>query len=142
MADEHQSDGPHHTTVPVIDPGLTFASVTDKISSIVLKRKTQGKRLTNKLKSLREQARFRMHTPVSEQHRWVCQVLQGHYAYYGLPSNFPALYAFYQQVRLLWFRSLRRRSQRRLTWQGYSALLQRLSLPTPHITHPCEERRA
>ena len=30
----------HHTTAPVIDPGLTFASVTDKISSIVLKRKT------------------------------------------------------------------------------------------------------
>src|SRR4026208_2077567 len=29
-----------HSTSPVIDPGLTFASVTDKISSIVLKRKT------------------------------------------------------------------------------------------------------
>jgi RNA-directed DNA polymerase len=122
--------------------GFTHYCGWTRDGRFVLKRKTQGKRLTNKLKSLREQARFRMHTPVSEQHRWVCQVLQGHYAYYGLPSNFPALYAFYQQVRLLWFRSLRRRSQRRLTWQGYSALLQRLSLPTPHITHPCEERRA
>src|SRR5436190_787807 len=40
MADQHQSESPHHTTVPVIDPGMTFASVTDKISSIVLKRKT------------------------------------------------------------------------------------------------------
>jgi Ni/Fe-hydrogenase subunit HybB-like protein len=40
MADEHHSEAPHHTTVPVIDPRLTFASVTDKISSIVLKRKT------------------------------------------------------------------------------------------------------
>src|SRR5687767_3252171 len=29
-----------HTSSPVIDPGLTYASVTDKISSIVLKRKT------------------------------------------------------------------------------------------------------
>src|ERR1051326_8702447 len=29
-----------HSTAPVIDPELTFASVTDKISSIVLKRKT------------------------------------------------------------------------------------------------------
>jgi molybdopterin-containing oxidoreductase family membrane subunit len=29
-----------HSTSPVIDPGLTFASVTDKISSIVLKRRT------------------------------------------------------------------------------------------------------
>ena len=40
MADEHHSEGPIHTTAPVVAPGLTFASVTDKISSIVLKRKT------------------------------------------------------------------------------------------------------
>src|ERR671914_1327582 len=30
----------HHSTSPVVEPGLTFGSVTDKISSIVLKRKT------------------------------------------------------------------------------------------------------
>ena len=30
MADQHHSDAPHHTTVPVIDPGMTFGSVTDK----------------------------------------------------------------------------------------------------------------
>src|SRR5215211_204420 len=34
------AEGPMHSTAPVIDPGLTFASVTDKISSIVLKRQT------------------------------------------------------------------------------------------------------
>jgi Ni/Fe-hydrogenase subunit HybB-like protein len=38
--DEQLSDGTHHTTTPVVEPGLTFASVTDKISSIVLKRRT------------------------------------------------------------------------------------------------------
>jgi len=41
MADEpHNLDPAHHTTHPVVAPELTFASVTDKISSIVLKRKT------------------------------------------------------------------------------------------------------
>src|SRR5689334_9911733 len=43
MQDEAQkpyTEGPMHSTTPVIDPGLTLASVTDKISSIVLKRKT------------------------------------------------------------------------------------------------------
>ncbi|PYS69583.1 MAG: hydrogenase, partial [Acidobacteria bacterium] len=44
MADEEPKEpymeGPMHSTHPVIDPGLTFASVTDKISSIVLKRRT------------------------------------------------------------------------------------------------------
>ena len=38
-------DSPHdeqgaHETVPVIEPGHTFASVTDKISSLTLKRRT------------------------------------------------------------------------------------------------------
>ncbi|MGH9971255.1 MAG: NrfD/PsrC family molybdoenzyme membrane anchor subunit [Pyrinomonadaceae bacterium] len=40
MADEPYTEGPIHTTVPVVGAGLTFASVTDKISSLVLKRKT------------------------------------------------------------------------------------------------------
>src|SRR5690349_17548561 len=39
-ADKPYTEGPMHSTTPMIDPGLTFASVTDKISSIVLKRKT------------------------------------------------------------------------------------------------------
>src|SRR6266498_4990549 len=40
MPDEPHHEAQLHTTAPVIAPGLTFASVTDKISSIVLKRKT------------------------------------------------------------------------------------------------------
>ncbi|HEV7744605.1 MAG TPA: NrfD/PsrC family molybdoenzyme membrane anchor subunit [Pyrinomonadaceae bacterium] len=41
MTDDPQDESPiHHTTGPVVAPGLTFASVTDKISSIVLKRST------------------------------------------------------------------------------------------------------
>jgi Ni/Fe-hydrogenase subunit HybB-like protein len=36
----HVDERLHHTTTPVVEPGLTFASVTDKISSIVLKRRT------------------------------------------------------------------------------------------------------
>jgi molybdopterin-containing oxidoreductase family membrane subunit len=41
MPNEPHSDAPVHlTTTPVVEPGLTFASVTDKISAIVLKRRT------------------------------------------------------------------------------------------------------
>jgi len=40
MAEEPYTEEPIHTTVPVVGPGLTFSSVTDKISSLVLKRKT------------------------------------------------------------------------------------------------------
>ena len=41
MPDEPYNEGPMHTTVPpVVGSGLTFASVTDKIGSIVLTRRT------------------------------------------------------------------------------------------------------
>ena len=57
----------------------------------VVKRRTHSKRLTAKLKSLRAEARRRMHMPVTDQHRWLCQVLRGHYMYFGLPSNLRSL---------------------------------------------------
>ena len=40
MANEPYTETPIHATTPVVAPGLTFASVTDKISTFVLKRKT------------------------------------------------------------------------------------------------------
>ena len=48
----------------------------------MVKRKTQSKRQTVKLKALRVEARRRMHAPVSDQFHCLCQVLRGHYAYY------------------------------------------------------------
>jgi molybdopterin-containing oxidoreductase family membrane subunit len=40
MEKEPYIEGAMHTTTPVVGEGLTFASLTDKISSLVLKRKT------------------------------------------------------------------------------------------------------
>ena len=43
----------------------------------MVKRKTQAKRMVRKLKILREEMARRMHTPIREQHQWLCQVLTG-----------------------------------------------------------------
>jgi hypothetical protein len=80
----------------------------------------------------------RMHTPVQSQHRWLCSLLRGHDAYYGLPSNWPRLDRFHDEVRRRWYRVLCRRSQRRLTWEQFNALLERFPLPSTRITHPRE----
>jgi group II intron reverse transcriptase/maturase len=116
--------------------GLTHYCGWTRDGRFVVKRKTQSGRLTRKLKMLRQEARHRMHTPAAGQHRWLAQVLRGHYAYYGLRGNYRSLNTFYQEVRLLWFHTLRRRSQRRMTWRAFGALLERSPLPTPRITHP------
>jgi group II intron reverse transcriptase/maturase len=104
----------------------------------IVKRKTQSKRMTRKLNELRAKARQRMHAPMAMQHRWLCSVLRGHYAYYGLPSNSRSMDRFWWEVRRLWYRALRRRDRRRsLTWGRFNQLLtERFQLPRPEITHP------
>jgi hypothetical protein len=82
-----------------------------------------------------------MHDAVADQHRWLCSVLRGHYAYFGLPSNHHALESFYEETRRIWFRTLRRRSQPGLTWVDFNALTSRFPLPEPRITHVREARR-
>ena len=114
--------------------GFTHYCGRTRDGRFVVKRKTQSQRLRAKLKSLRLRANQRMHAPVAVQHRWLCQVLRGHYAYYGLPSNIRSLQSFSEEVTRLWFRSLRRRSQRRMTWPRFHLLLERFPLPVPHLT--------
>ena len=66
-------------------------------------------------------------------------VLRGHFAYYGLPSNMPAMASFAYEVRRLWQRALARRSQRGMTWDRFNRLLQVFPLPTPSITRAMSE---
>lgn len=117
--------------------GFTHYCSRTRKGRFMVKRKTQGKRLRRKLNELREEAKRRMHQPVAEQHKWLCQVLRGHYAYFGLPCNFRSLRTFLWEVRRLWHRALRRRDrERRLTWARFVQLLEHFPLPKPRITHP------
>lgn len=102
-----------------------------------MKWKTQGKPPTRELKSVRAEGWYRMHPAISDQHRWLCQVLPGHHVYYGIASSFRCLKTFYQQVWHIRLRALERRSQRPTRWDAFVALLQLYPLPTPWITHPC-----
>jgi RNA-directed DNA polymerase len=77
-----------------------------------------------------------MHAPVAVQHRWLCAVIRGHYAYYGLPSNWHRLASFRDEAQRHWFRVLSQRSQRGMTWPTFAAMLERFPLPSPRVTHP------
>lgn len=115
--------------------GFTHFCAWSRTGAFVVKRRTERKRLTRKLHHVRGELWQRMHAPISSQQKWLSSVLRGHYAYYGLPSNWHPLAGFFQEVRRSWYGVLRRRSQRRLTWSGFNALLARFPLPAPHITH-------
>jgi len=118
--------------------GFTHYCRWTRDSRFIVKHKTQSKRLTRKLTALRQEAWRHMHAPMAEQQRWYASILRGHYGYYGLPNNSRALSEFHQEVRRIWFRCLRQRSQkaRSLTWDRFKAMLERFPLPPPRITHP------
>ena len=107
---------------------------TRKREQFVVVRKTMRKKMQAKLHDLKRELRKRLHDPVPEVALWLGSVLRGHYAYYGVPFNGRALSSFRRQVVRLWFKALRRRSQKtKLTWER----MQRLQkyLPQPRIVH-------
>jgi group II intron reverse transcriptase/maturase len=104
-------------------------------------RQTIRKRLQAKLKLVKNELRCRLHEPIPEVGKWLRSVVGGHIRYYGVPSNGRALYHFRFAVGRLWYRSLRRRSQKsRLTWERMRRLIDRW-LPPARICHPYPLRR-
>jgi hypothetical protein len=97
--------------------------------------------MTAKLHELATEMQRRRHQPIAEQGRWLASVLRGHYAYYGVPTNIHALGAFRTAVRRAWYRSLRRRGQRRpINWERMRHIATRW-LPPARITHPWPSQR-
>lgn len=104
-------------------------------------RKTIRDRLTAKLHSVRTQLRARMHEPVEQQGRWLRSVVVGYFNYHAIPGNWKAIGAFRTQVARLWYRTLRRRSQkRRINWKRMSRKVDHW-LPAARILHPWPEER-
>ena len=74
--------------------------------------------------------------PGAEVGQWLQRVVQGWYNYHAVPCNWRRLEQFRSQVIWLWFRALRRRSQRRpLTWVRFRPLID-VWIPRPKILHP------
>jgi len=114
--------------------GFTHYCGTTRSGKFMVKRKTQATRMARKLKELRVELRKRWHAKVPEQHAWLSQVVRGHYRYYGLIFNHRSLSQFYQQVKRMWFKALKRRSQKsKINWKRFDRLQSVLPLPKPII---------
>lgn len=117
--------------------GFTHYCGTTRSGKFMVKRKTQATRMARKLKELRAEMRKRWHVKVPEQYTWLSQVLRGHYSYYGLIFNGRSLNQFYELVKRMWFKALKRRSQKsKMNWKKFERLLTALPLPKPTIHQP------
>ena len=121
--------------------GFTHVCGQTRNGKFIVLRQTMRNRLRAKLKQVKEQLRTRWHAPIPEVGQWLRSVLLGHYRYYGVPRNSRKLSAFRYQVYQLWFRALRRRSQRHRRLQARLNRLARQWLPSPRIFHPYPEQR-
>jgi len=94
-----------------------------------------------KLQAVKQELRRRMHQPVSEQGKWLRQVVTGYFNYHAVPTNSRALAALRYHVTELWRRTLRRRSQSDgVTWETITRLANEW-LPRPHILHQWPQAR-
>jgi hypothetical protein len=100
-----------------------------------------AKKMQAKLKAVLVELKRRMHHPIPEQGQWLRMVLLGHYQYYGVPRNNPALGTFRFQITRLWKHVLERRSQRgRVLWERMNRLAIKY-LPNPRICQPYPDQR-
>jgi len=102
----------------------------------VVKKRTARDRFSRTLSNIRSWCRAHRHDDVKEQHRALARKLNGHYAYYGVTSNYDALARLWHEVVLTWRKWLSRRSQKAyLSWIKMTRLLERYPLPPPRIVH-------
>lgn len=121
--------------------GFTHYCAVNRNGRYVVRRITIRERLKTKLQEVKAELRRRMHDTIRDQAKWLGAVVRGYFNYHAVPGNWAALGAFRTEVARMWYRTLRRRSQRkRLTWPVMQRHIKKW-LPPARILHPWPEQR-
>jgi group II intron reverse transcriptase/maturase len=101
-----------------------------------VRRRTSRTRFTRAVRSVALWCRRHRHDPIIEQHRMLSRKLRGHFAYYGITGNAPALSGFLYVVTRTWRKWLARRKRDGcLPWAAFTRLLERYPLPRAVVVH-------
>jgi len=126
--------GPRRGTFDLL--GFTHFWGRSRKKRWTVKRKTAESRLSRTMKRINDWCRRNRHLPVREQHRKLCQALEGHDAYYGITGNWDALNHLREQVRRTWRKWLGRRSHSgKMIWEKFKRLLARYPLSPARVVH-------
>lgn len=117
--------------------GITHYIGTSRWGKFTVGRKTSKKRFRRSCVAMNEWlATVRNAMPLKEWWEQLIAKIRGHYAYYGVSDNGRSLYAYYRKVRLMVFKWMNRRSQRKaMSWEKFSDYEKRFPLPKPRIVH-------
>src|SRR5258708_35783755 len=97
--------------------GFTHSCAKTRQGKFTVLRQTMRHRWRAKLKAVRAELKRRLHNAVPEVGAYLRSVVMGHFRYYGVPMNGPALGAFRDAIARIWRKVLMRRSQTgRMQW--------------------------
>jgi len=118
-----------------------ICSQTRKGKRFTVKRQTIAKRLRAKLHDIKAQLRRRYHDGIAAVGTWLRSVVVGYMNYHAVPGNFRRVQTFRRELVRHWFRSLRRRGdKRRINWARFG-LVADILIPRARILHPYPDRR-
>lgn len=116
--------------------GFTHVWGTSRKGKPVVRQLTAKDRYARALHAVKDWCGKHLHLSLKAQHRRLCRMLQGHYAYYGITGNGRRLRWYLHQVERIWKASLSRRSRSgKLTWSRMEQVLNRYPLPPTRIVH-------
>jgi group II intron reverse transcriptase/maturase len=116
--------------------GFTHVGARSRRGRFTIHVRTMRKRLRRSVKAVAQWCQHHRHDPVGEQAAALNAKLRGHYQYYGRPTNYRSVRAFYRLVRRLWHKWLNRRTRgKTLAWRDFAQLLRQHPLLPPRICH-------
>lgn len=106
-----------------------------------MRRQTVTKRLRTKLKDVKETLMRNRHEPLAKLGDWLGKVVRGYLNYHAIPGNIEQVAVFRSEATKIWYRALKRRSQRcKMTWGTFGKLVDHW-LPKARIMHPYPNER-
>jgi RNA-directed DNA polymerase len=116
--------------------GFTHSCAKTRKGRFVVLRQTMRERWQKKLKEVKVELRQRMTAPVSAMGQYVRSVILGHMRYYAVPMNAVSVSDFRMAVGRIWWRVLRRRSQKAcVSWAQMERRVARW-VPQTRVCHP------
>ena len=111
-----------------------YCSRSRKENRFRMKRVTARKKFRVRAAEFKQWIKQARTQPIPEIWKTLQAKLRGHYQYYGVTDNFRGISRYYELVKRLVVKWLRRRSQRRrLNWEKFNLMLKRHPLPRPRI---------
>lgn len=116
--------------------GFTHYCTTTRDGRFKLGTKTSSKRMRRSITSLHTWLKC-VRNKMKQKDIWVKlkAKLQGHYNYYGISGNFNCIKYFHHQAKVIAFKWLNRRSQKKsYNWSDFTRYLETYPLPKPKLT--------